>query len=388
MIVGIDEKILQEILKELNPEKAHIVAFLDNSEAKKHEKYLGRSVYTPKKFMQYKDNSNIKVDYYIVSALSAYQAIQWQLIELGVEQSKIQPFIPDTFCKYMLGSVRFDEDLIYDIYCNPTATMEIAHRYLDQYSRYNTFQEMMHKDDDWYNKASLIAHALGGRIGDDKLEYSNSLEAFKTAIKNRFMLFECDVCLEKENIILLSHDNGMRWICKEYNLTTMHFVQFLKHLLEYPLLTVLIDVKWENHREYTAVIHEIDKALKEIGKDSREYEALKNQIVMQVYDEETIICAKAYKFQMFFTQYRNPRKCEFMHTVDLCYRYGIKVVGMGLWPPELIQKKYMDTFLNKNIKLFAYSTDSVHEYIKLIDLGFTGVMTNFIRPKDVGAEDN
>lgn len=380
-IVGINDDIMDSLLFELDPFKVEIVAFLDNSEDRQQCKYLNIKVTNPKSYMA---NDNVRdEDYFIITALSAYQTIKSQLEDLGIKSEKIMPFIPESFCKYILGEVSFDKGLINDLYIEPYKTLRILNRYQAQYIKYSSYNRMTDESDNWYNKSSLIAHALGGRIGEQKLEYTNSLEAFCTSIANEFILMECDVCVLKDKGIVLSHDNSMLWECKIRNYTTLNLEQFLENIKKNSFLTVLIDVKWEKLDDYIYVVKEIEKTIEKISQSKECYTSLKKQIVMQVYDEETIKCAKSSGFEMFFTQYRNQRKYEFMNTVDLCYRYGIRVVGMGLRPEELVQRKYMHAFFNKNIKLFGYSTDSIEEYQYLRYIGFTGVITNFLRPRDI-----
>ncbi len=378
-IVGINDEIINTLLNELDSDKLEIVAFLDNSEDKQSLEYIGLKVFDPESYI----TSKFDADYFIITALSAYQAIKSQLEGLGIRAERIQPFIPEMLCKYVVGPVQFDEDLISEIYLDPVKTLEIAHRYQEQFLKYTAYEPYSYERDAWYNKSSLIAHALGGRIGKEKLEYTNSLEAFQTSIANEFTLMECDVCTLRDRGVALAHENCMLWECKVRSYTTLNLEQLFRNLQENSFLTVLIDVKWKDHDDYTFIVSEIEKNLRKVSMDEESRLLLKKQIVMQVYDEETIICAKASGFQMFFTQYRNQRRYEFMNTIDLCYRYGIKVVGMGLWPEEPVQKKYMKAFVDKNIKLFGYSTDLFDDYRRLIDMGFTGVITNFLRPKDI-----
>jgi glycerophosphoryl diester phosphodiesterase len=378
-IVGINDEIINTLLNELDSDKLEIVAFFDNSEDKQSLEYIGLKVFDPESYITSKFNA----DYFIITALSAYQTIKSQLERLGIRAERIQPFIPEMFCKYVVGPVQFNEDLISEIYLDPVKTLEIAHRYQEQFLKYTAYEPYSYERDAWYNKTSLIAHALGGRIGKEKLEYTNSLEAFQTSISNEFTLMECDVCTLRDRGVVLAHENCMLWECKVRSYTTLNLEQLFRKLQENSFLTVLIDVKWKDHDDYTFIVSEIEKNLRKVSMDEESRLSLKKQIVMQVYDEETIICAKASGFQMFFTQYRNQRRYEFMNTIDLCYRYGIKVVGMGLWPEEPVQKKYMKAFVDKNIKLFGYSTDLFDDYRRLIDMGFTGVITNFLRPKDI-----
>lgn len=378
-IVGINDGIINALLNELDPDKLEIVAFLDNSEEIQSLEYFGLKVFDPESYV----TGEFDADYFIITALSAYQAIKSQLERLGIRAERIQPFIPENFCKYVVGPVSFDEELINEIYFDPVKTLEIAHRYQEQYLKYATYERYTEDRDAWYNKSSLIAHALGGRIGKEKLEYTNSLEAFQTSIDNHYSIMECDVCTVRGRGVVLAHENCMLWECKLRNYTTLNLEQLFRNLQENSFLTVLIDVKWKDHSDYTFIVGEIEKNLRKVSMNEESRLSLKKQIVMQVYDEETMICAKASGFQMFFTQYRNQRLYEFMNTVDLCFRYGIKVVGMGLWPGAPVENKYMKAFIDKNIKLFGFSTDSFEEYRRLIDMGFTGVITNFLRPKDI-----
>lgn len=302
-VIGINDGIINALFKELDPDKVEIVAFLDNSEDEQSTEYFGMKVSDPESYIASKFNA----DYFIITALSAYQAIKEQLERLGIKIERIQPFIPELFCKYVVGPVQFDEDLINEIYFDPVKTLEIAHRYQEQYLKYTIYGRFTDERDAWYNKSSLIAHALGGRIGKEKLEYTNSLEAFQTSITNNYTLMECDVCTLRDRGVVLAHENCMLWECKVRNYTTLNLEQLFRKLQEKSFLTVLIDVKWKDHSDYTFIISEIEKNLRKVSVNEESHLSLKKQIVIQVYDEETIICAKASGFQMFFTQYRNQR---------------------------------------------------------------------------------
>lgn len=225
-VVGINDGIINALLNELDPDKLEIVAFLDNFEEIQSLEYFGLKVFDPESYV----TGEIDADYFIITALSAYQAIKSQLERLGIRAERIQPFIPVNFCKYVVGPVPFDEELINEIYYDPVKTLEIAHRYQEQYLKYASYERYTEDRDAWYNKSSLIAHALGGRIGKEKLGYTNSLEAFQISIDNHYSIMECDVCTVRDRGVVLAHENCMLWECKLRNYTTLNLEQLFRNL--------------------------------------------------------------------------------------------------------------------------------------------------------------
>lgn len=156
-------------------------------------------------------------------------------------------------------------------------------------------------------------------------------------------------------------------------------------LKEYSNVSLLIDIKWDNYDTYKLCVDKIENLICFLAKNETEKFRLKEQIVLEVYDEVTIRIAYEKKYYMFFTQYRNPEMNCLVNTVNLCYKYGIRVIG--LWPEFCYQRnECLKTIIDKNIKIFVFSSDSIEEYMKLIKIGVKGIFTNYLSEKDIKNE--
>lgn len=378
-VLGINDVILRVLRREIDPRKVEIILFLDNDETKVGMYYMNIPVLSPamEVFEEY------AVDYVLIAALSAYEAVKKQLMDLKLTKEKIQPFLTDDLYNYCLGNLEeVDEQFIHSAYFEPSKWISKVIAYRKMYKEYLKNTVYSEKPEAWYNKSSLISHALGGVVNGKRIMYSNSKEAFTYSMKEGFRLIECDILGMAKGELILAHDYGRFYEAEEDKYSMMTGMELLELVKKYPDVSCLIDVKWDSHDEYALYLKEIEKTISDISKDADEYRTLKNQIIMEVYDEATIRIAKEKEFDVIFTQYRNPQMKYFMNTVNLCYKYGIRVVAM---PLEYIfdRKKFIKILTDKKIKVFAFSTDSAQEYKELRMLGVTGAFTNYLTEEDI-----
>lgn len=144
----------------------------------------------------------------------------------------------------------------------------------------------------WFHKSSLISHACGGIVNQRRAMYTNSKEAFSYSIQKGFKLLECDVLLVSDDELVLGHDYKCFYESEQEQYTMMTIKELLDGLKQQAETYCLIDVKWENHEEYHIALNKIDRTIDEIAVDEKEASKLKKQVVMEVYDEETIKMAK------------------------------------------------------------------------------------------------
>ena len=147
------------------------------------------------------------VDYILVTALSAYEGIKEQLIDMGIEKEKIQVFVAKDMKRYCVGNIDdIDINLIEKIYFEPQKIKNIVTEYrtiFDIYSKIPACEESM---DEWYNKGRMISHACGGIVNGKRMMYSNSKEAFEYSVKKKFKLIECDLKRLYNGELVLLHD--------------------------------------------------------------------------------------------------------------------------------------------------------------------------------------
>ena len=378
-LFGISDVILYAVKNAIDPRKAEIVLFMDNNKMKQGISYMNIPVVAPLG----KLINDYSVDVCLVTALSAYEDIRSQLIDVGINKNSVQVFVAEEICKYCLGPIDdIDIELIKRIYFEPDKAIDIVGKYKNIYRHYLDVSPYDRKSEEWFNKSSLISHACGGIVNGRKIMYSNSREAFQYSIDKKFRLIECDMLRMDSDELVLGHDYRCFYEAEESQYSIMTAEELLKLIKEYKEVSCLIDIKWKDCDEYTFFVKEIDKLIENISDDNNEKYTLKSQIVMEVYDEATIRIAKENNFNMIFTQYRNPDWKCFMNTVNLCYKYGVGAIALGV-SSCFEMEKFIGIFLNKNIKIFAFSTDSIEEYSALRKMGVTGVFTNYLTENNI-----
>ena len=379
-VFGISESILRVIRDEINPRMAEIMFFIDNDISKQGACVMNIPVVSLEQI------DEKQIDYFVIAALSAYKEVRQQLIEFGVSKEKIQPFVTEHLCEYCLGTVDdIDLEFLHKIYFEPAKLISVIQKYREIYRKYKCVPKFEEIEGEWYQKSNLISHACGGVVNGKRVMYSNSKEAFIYSMENGFRILECDVLMATGELIV-AHDYWRFYEAVEENYTMQTARELLLRLKVYPDVYCLVDVKWNSHEEYAICVEKIERLIEEICKDEEESKKLKAQVIMEVYDEETIKMAQEKKFNVIFTQYRNPDRLCFMNTVNICYKYGIKVLAFPFLP-HFCDEKFLKIVTDKNIKIFCFSTDSIEDYKLLRKRGIKGIFTNYLTEKDIDMKE-
>lgn len=375
-IFGISDGILCAIKRAIDPRRAEIAVFFDNDKMKQGIGYEGIPILAPSGEII----SDYSIEYIIVTALSAYEDVQIQLMGLGIPKEKIQVFVADDLWKYCIGSIdNIDIELMKYIYFEPQKRMDIVAEYKELYDKYSAVPVYKEEADAWYNKSHFISHACGGIVNGKRAMYSNSKEAFRYSMEKGFKIIECDLMRMDNNELILAHDYERFYGAEQEGYTIMTADELLVLLQKHETVSCLIDVKWNSYEEYAFLVDAIEKQIEKITNSDSDC-TLKKQIVMEVYDEETIKIAKTNGFEMFFTQYRNKNGNCYMDIVNLCHKYNIKVVGLPkVWPWDIWEmEKFMKIITDKGVKIFVYSVDAIDEYSAIRKMNITGVFTNYL----------
>lgn len=368
-IFGVTDKSIYIVRKELSLENVEIAVFADNNIDKCGMQIDGIPVEHPYRISEY------DFDYILVSAWRSYDNIKTQLIEAGVPEEKIDLLYTKNISCWYPGIIYVkDCEIVKKIYKYSSLLLEEIRKNEKETKLWGNYWEWEPLEDKnaWYCKGTMIAHACGGIVKGIKREYSNSKEALDDSLAKGFRIIECDIYGIINGRIMLAHDgvdlyDGYKGA---YSLLTLE--ELLAVLKQHPEVTAVLDIKWETIEDYRNIVDLIDVRVEK---------EQKQQIVLEVYDEPTIICAKRKGYGCFFTQYRNPEWRLFIKTIALCYKYDIHVVG---FPIEIAMEplsSYFSYFLDKNIKIFVYSTDSVDDYAVLRDKGISGIFTNYLSQK-------
>lgn len=367
-IWGVTEAIWGCVREEINPFNTEIVTFIDSDKYKHHMVFHNIPIVSLDEF----DKDNI--DYVLITAYSGMQSILESLIKFGVSKEKIAPCISPGLLSYDVGDI---SDTAWEaslkLYVEPEKMGELVRRYVDQYEKYSKMKPFNNDKVYWNTGKHLISHACGGYVNGIPHMYTNSKEALQYTLSNGFELMECDVGRLPDGEWVLVHRWGELFDAWEYNYTTLS-LDVLLLALSKEKITCLIDVKWDQTQDYLDFVQHFDDMLSEGFT-----EELKERIVLEAYDEETIKAAVDAGFQVFFTQYRNPEQDNYMNTALLCEKYGVKVIGFGVQYILTNLKKNIGIFIEKGIDIYGFSTDRPEEYSELRRSGVYGIFTNKMR---------
>lgn len=351
----------------INLFKAEIVCFVDSDSYKQGLVFHRIPVIAPNRIEFF------KVDYILIAAHSAMESITSSLLELGIEIERIAPFITDGILSFNLGNIEetgWRDSLKF--YIDSENRREIIETYIDQYRNYINMRPFERDKLQWNNGKHLIAHAGGGFVNGIPCMYTNSKEALEDTIDNSYQLVECDVMRMPDGEWMLAHSEEELFDAWEYGYSPLSLNGLLLAISKSEL-TCLLDVKWENYQDYRDIISYVNEWLLE-----NDIFEIKTRIIFEAYDEETIKAAVSEGFEVFFTQYRNSDRHNYMKIALLCEKYGIRVVGFGMY--EMM--KHIRIFTDKGIDVYKFSTDDPNEYSVFRSQGGYGVFTNFLTEKE------
>lgn len=370
IIFGATKRSIEILRNEMHQENIEVVAFSDNDKDKWGVVIDNAPIIRPEKVVDY------AYDYVLISAWHSFDEVKKQLVLYGVEESKIDfLYVRGISYLYGRGTVNInDDEVLHKLYLYSDMILEEvqSHVYMEQlWTDYNAWQPVNRDcdEDNWSCKGTMIAHACGGIVKGIKRMYSNSKEALQYSLKKGFQLIECDAWGVIGGEVVLAHEAADLYDGHQgaYSLLTIR--DMLHEIENYPDVHILVDIKWEKPEEYKKIVDVID---------SLANEKQKRQIILEVYDEPTIIYAVKKQYQCFYTQYRNSDWRYFIKTAVLCCKYGIGAVGFSIETALSSFGNYFNIFTDKNIRIFVYSTDSVDQYAKLRKRGVSGVFTNYL----------
>lgn len=371
IIFGVTELSIKIVQNEIAHENVDIVAFSDNDANKCGVIINNIPVIHSKEIIKF------DYDYILVSAWRFYDQIKEQLLLLGILEEKIDLLFTEKVPYLYPGEICINDDvMLCRMYRYSELIMEKVHKtreYTKLWKDYAEWTPMQHDKTEWSCKGSMIAHACGGVVNGIKRMYSNSKEALADSLQKGFRLIECDAYGVINGEVVLAHDEIDLYDGYQGAYSLQTFAEFFKVLRQHSEVSALVDIKWRTQQDYKEIVDAIDKVTSKDGKQ---------QIILEVYDEQSIIYAKEKGYECFYTQYRNPESVFFIKTVALCYKYDIKAVGFSMKTALAPISNYFKIFTDKNIKIFVFSTDSIDEYAKVISKGVSGVFTNYLYERE------
>ncbi len=219
--------------------------------------------------------------------------------------------------------------------------------------------ECLRRTKDYLTTTIIICHA-GGGVGGER--YLNTLSTFSTYYGLGCRCFEYDITFDNAGRYVLSHDAES---ASKYTIEDC-----LNLLRDYEDIEIILDLK---DVELSAFV----QFLKDAGFDGDK------RIVVQVKNEDEIKSAFSVSdsVQLLLV---NMITSDFLTQVKLCLRYGIRTVSV----PFALTKtsKLFDLYLENDIRVFAYTVNSVEDYKRLKSQGVQGVYSDYLTQEQLERE--
>lgn len=223
---------------------------------------------------------------------------------------------------------------------------------------------LKNNSDDWFNKYKIIPHAMGG-INEDT--YTNSLEAFEQSVKNGFNTMEIDVCMTKDHIPVLCHNDVSELTFQDFmtskidnKYTPMSLEMLINAMKNNSELIAILDIK--NKQEV-----EVTKYLKSNATD------IIDRFVIQIPSVKAFKdITKIHRFKYF----------HYNFSVDGNVNYHLGFVVKNNIPTCSVAIKSIKNaktlrYLNKyGVKVFSYTVNTQELYDNLKEKGCYGIITD------------
>lgn len=249
----------------------------------------------------------------------------------------------------------------------------------------------------WYDKYPAVCHALGMAKGGETL--TNSREALEYNYKRGQKVFETDLAITADNVVVLRHDwfsdlgqaENLGWT--EGTLQTPASDQFLSALLygKYTPMTLLdlykfmdkkkdvyvvLDSKYSNTTEedFTLIV---DTALQN-GLESVLDRIIVQLYYEQMYDEvESVYHFKNYIYTLYYIGWPGGEAVG-----SFCQDKNIPVVVM---PYDWLSKDIVKELEAYPVEIYVHTVNAPSDAEYVTELGADGVYTDVFLPRDMKA---
>ena len=236
----------------------------------------------------------------------------------------------------------------------------------------------------WFDKTTLVAHA-GGQYKDQA--YTNSKQAFKTALKNNFTAIEIDFKLSKDKEIVCTHEfskenrkptlEEFTAEVKKNGYSAMTLQYMVKQMDKHTDLYVIIDAKNRKHLDkvYGGIVDYFRN-------NNKEY--LLDRLVPQLYHTENLqTINEIYDFpNKIFTLYleKTPTLTEHENIAKFCAQNKIDVVTI---PYQRVTADVVNLYSSYKLPLMTHTVNDKDSYYTFINMGVHGVYTDNLTKNDV-----
>ncbi len=252
--------------------------------------------------------------------------------------------------------------------------------YRDEYFDETKLPNIVRKEDAWYSKTNMIAHAGGIYNG---LDHTNSKEAvdnyLMSTVDDEIRVIELDFDYTSDNKLVCSHlyrDKGFDYIPSydeymNYNIdgyTTIDFNDVINYMEQNNNLYIMVDTKVEQHTDKTIV----DIAQYMINNIPKDY--IDRLIFQLYYPKQKDQMMKLYNFKeenLVLSLYKGYPMIN--ETLRDAYKYNFSVI---LFNKRFFTDDEVKRLVNKNFITVVYTVNKQSEKDKLINKGISTFITD------------
>ena len=252
--------------------------------------------------------------------------------------------------------------------------------YKDEFFDESKLPNIVRKEDAWYSKTDMIAHA-GGTF--NKMDHTNSKEAvdnyLMSTVDDEIRVIELDFDYTSDDKLVCSHlysDKGFKEVptYEEYmsynkdGYTTMDINDIIKYMEDNKNLYIMVDTKVENHT---------DKTIVDIAKDmiNNMNDELINRLIFQLYiPNQKKEMIKLYNFKeenLVLSLYKGYPMIN--ETLKEAYEYNFSVI---LFNKRFFKDDELQRLINKNFVTVVYTVNKQTDKDNLINKGVSIFITD------------
>ena len=252
--------------------------------------------------------------------------------------------------------------------------------YKDEFFDESKLPNIVRKEDAWYSKTDMIAHA-GGTF--NKMDHTNSKEAvdnyLMSTVDDEIRVIELDFDYTSDDKLVCSHlysDKGFKEVptYEEYmsynkdGYTTMDINDVIKYMEDNKNLYIMVDTKVENHT---------DKTIVDIAKDmiNNMNDELINRLIFQLYiPNQKKEMIKLYNFKeenLVLSLYKGYPMIN--ETLKEAYEYNFSVI---LFNKKFFKDDELQRLVNKNFVTVVYTVNKQTDKDNLINKGVSIFITD------------
>lgn len=226
----------------------------------------------------------------------------------------------------------------------------------------------------------FILHA--GGVTDKGVTGSNSVEALDKSYENGYKVMEIDFSWTSDKNIVCVHDWGGYYARKfgKWSLTTDEFESARFNTYDFTSLTLDHLAEWmELHPDIVIITDIKENNVEGVKIIAEKYPELIDRFCIQIYDESEYDEVYNLGFKnIIFTLYQLSwlEKIDTKSIVKFAKAHDLVGLTFSYELVELIPN-YVDNLAKAGVPLFVHTVNDYHQQIKYLNMGFSGVYTDF-----------